>query len=318
MNAIGLLLLSFICLIFASFGCYALNSNITNPFGDSSIELDGAREIKAIEILLIKQESSWSYPYNYYPVIDRGENISGTFKGPDILAGSAVNIIISEFNASEFLKAPKLNASEDGVSASASLTVNSTGYCEFGLRELPCGMYALYVVNANTSTILSALPVLITDGKMKMATQSNISAGDNLEVNVSMPSETEENLTYAAIVVSRKDYESAKLIVDSSKNKSSGPNSSSIEPSGTSMMVSVGNSTADIPSGLHSDSIGDLLTIMPENSAASLSESAGSNAKFYLMTDPGWSEGEYILTCVAYIHDKGIVGLEQKTIEVRR
>jgi methanogen extracellular protein (TIGR04279 family) len=319
MKAIVILLLSLFCLLFSSFGTFASHTNYANPFGDKAIELDDAGEIRALNVTVVKEQVSWSYPYDSYPVIESGQNISGVLQCRALMANARVEVGISELDPSSFLETPKLNASDGDNASHVQLKADSSGICRFTLPGLHCGTYALIAKDANTSSVLSALPLIVAHRGMEVKAPSNITAGDALGINISIPEWENGNIIYAAIIIYKKDYENLRLIINATEDErknSSNYSNSSIKQGISKMSISLGGSTADLPSGLHSSSIIDLIPIAPENSAIALSEPDNSGAEFYMITDSDWDRGEYILTCLAYVHGHGLVGIKQKSIEV--
>ena len=112
-------------------------------------------------------EGNWTYPYDYYPVYARNQNISGTFYGTGRMAGSTIDVTVLKLNTSsyhealrEIYKLEALNGVEPTEFTSMSLNV--TGIGNFSIHGLASGLYALLVVDPKKLSVMSALPLLVT------------------------------------------------------------------------------------------------------------------------------------------------------------
>jgi methanogen extracellular protein (TIGR04279 family) len=183
--------------------------------------------------------------------------------------------------------------------------LNETGDSRFVLKGIPSGLYILYVAEDLNHTILSATPLLITAGDLKVDLPSKVNAGEVLKVGVNISGQVENN-TIAALMISCEDYESAELEVSSNGTRQS-----------LAKLV-LGNGSLQFQ-GLPSDYkqiLTGIFEILPENSAAALQESSRPQSQLYMLTDREWKRGMYLLTCAVYSSGRGIVALNQSEVEV--
>ena len=274
--------------------------------------LEGTNLIK-IPVLNVNQGMNWSQPFDYLPVYAENQPIRGTFWGPRNRAGSDVRIAISRFNTSDLLSAFQVIESEAKTEEKGSRAVlNSTGDARFSLKGLSSsGMYTVFIFDENSSAVLSMMPLLVTKGDLTLQMPANITAGDfaRLRVNMSPPDNESINQSriFAAILVSRKDYENARLVLVSKGTEES-----------LNSTLSVGNKSMQmrgLPS-LSMELLMQMLYLLPRNSTAGMQESKDSGADILLITDPEWEKGSYILTCGVYSSGKGLWGLKQEAVEV--
>lgn len=269
------------------------------------IVLDGTNLIKAPETNFVRPGANWTYPYSYYPIYAEGQPISGTYSGPDRLAGSRVGIYVSNFSVSEFLNSSFTLANIR--SGESYVSLNSTGDARFNVTGISSGTYTLYVVDRLNSTVLSALPLIVTAQDASIDSQTKVIAGGALKVTVKMPQQPREfKRYYGAVMVSRKDYGGIRLDILSNADQS------------LSSTIALGNRSTQIQGlpSLSTNLLMKMFSMLPQNSAVAMQESTKPEAEFYLITDPEWERGNYILTCVIYSSGKGILGLCQKAVEV--
>jgi methanogen extracellular protein (TIGR04279 family) len=268
------------------------------------IMLNGTNMIKAPEMSIRGPAANWTYPYSYYPVYTVGQTISGTYFGPERESGSRVEAFVSTFNFSDFLNG-SFAPEKEGPSRS-SITLDSTGDAKFNITGIRSGLYNLFVVDENLSTVLSHCPLLVTPQNVSIDSLPEVRAGDTLNVIVSTSGTGNQTRYYGAVMVSRKDYEGIRLNITSSGGHNL---TSAIEWGNRTMQIQ------GLPS-LSSDFVLKLLSMLPENSAVGMQDSTKPEAGFHLITDPEWARGDYILICVAYSSESGMLGMGQKEVEV--
>ncbi len=282
----------------------------SDSHGGGLIVLEGTNLIK-IPVLNISQGLNWSRSFDYLPVYAENQPIKGTFWGPSDRAGSEVRVAISRFNTSDLLSAFRGIESETEEKGSRAI-LNSTGEARFSFNGLfSSGMYTVFIFDENTSTVLSRMPLLVTKGNLTLQMPANIKAGDFARFRVNMTLADNESINqskiFAAILISRKDYENARLIL-ASKGTEESLNST----------LSIGNKSMQmrgLPS-LSSELLMQMLYLLPQDSTAGMQESKDSGADILLITDPEWEKGSYILTCGVYASGKGLWGLRQEAVEV--
>jgi methanogen extracellular protein (TIGR04279 family) len=169
-------------------------------------------------------------------------------------------------------------------------------------------------VDENNSVILSALPLLISKAELTPQMPDNIKAGDFMQLRVNISALNNESISqsnnnsriFAAIMISRKDYENASLKLDTNGTMES--RKSTLILGDKSMQIQLSN--------ISSEQLMPLLYLLPENSAIGIQESKESWADILLITDENWDKGSYILTYAVYSPGKGLLGLNQETVEV--
>ncbi len=294
--------------------CMALIQNQTSasddgaPFEQRGILLEGTNFVKAPGISFMRPGANWTYPYSNYPVYVEGQNISGGFLGSVGLAGMDVEICLSNFSITDFLGSRSDFAKIK--CAMPQIRLNGTGGANFAIDGISAGTYTLSVIDGLNSSLLYALPLIVTPQDIIVDSQSTARAGDALKVNVKMP-QGPDNLSryYGAVIVSRKDYEGAKLEITSNGNDSKDDLKSTIAFGNRSIQIQ------GLPT-ISTDLFMNISTILPQNSAVSMEKSSKPEAEFYLMTDPEWERGSYILTCAVYSSGKGVLGMKQMAVEV--
>jgi methanogen extracellular protein (TIGR04279 family) len=279
---------------------FSFAAAVASPMG--GVLLEGTNLIRAPEMSITGPEANWTYPYSYYPIYVAGQTISGTYIGPEGASGTVV-AYISGFNVSEFLNGSFVpsRAVQNGM----SFALNRTGVAQFSVSGVQSGVYTLYIVDENSSTVLSEIPLLITPQNVSIDSPSEVRAGGIM--NVTVKTSGTENMTryYGAVMFSRKDYDGVRLNI----SKNGGNLSSTIEWGNTSMQV------LGLPA-LSMAFVTKLLPILPQDSAAGMQESTKPEAGFYLITDPNWEQGDYILTCAVYSSGTGMLGMGQREVEV--
>ncbi|MDQ1262755.1 MAG: hypothetical protein QG575_1936, partial [Euryarchaeota archaeon] len=112
---------------------------------------------------------------------------------------------------------------------------------------------------------------------------------------------------FAAIMISRKNYENASLGI--AKNKTTNSLDISLSMGAKSLQI-------EGPPKISSELLMNLLPLLPANSAIGLQESAQPGVDLILLPDRSWEKGEYILTGAIYSPGKGLLGIKQSEILV--
>jgi len=277
------------------------------------IVLEDANLIK-IPVLNVNQGMNCSKPFDYLPVYAENQPIRGTFWGPENGADSEVRIAISRFNASDLLSVFQVIESEAMTKEKGSgARLNNTGDVRFSIKgPSDWGMYMVSIFDENSSAVLAMLPLLVTKGELTLQMPANITAGDFARVRVEMSPPDNQSINnqssiFAAILISRKDYENARLVLDI-KDTDESLNST----------VSLGNKSMKMqgPPRFSMELLLQTLYLLPRNSTAGMQESKDPGADILLITDSEWEKGSYILTCGVYSSEKGLWGLKQEAVEV--
>ena len=276
------------------------------------LKLEGAYDVLMPQINLILPEGNWTYPYDYYPVYARNQNISGTFFGTSHMAGSTVVVSVRRLNTSSFQEALrelyKLEA-QDKVEPTGvtPISLNGTGTGHFRIPGMASGLYALLVVDPKKPSVLSALPMLITDDEISIESSDKASTNEMLKVKINVLHD-QRNISkkFGAAIVSLETYRAARINTGSNGSKE-----------GMTSTVSIGNESLKIVGEprISQGMVDQILPILPQDSALALAESNGTKAEMYLMHEGDWKPGRYVLTCGVYSNN-GLGGIRQKIIEM--
>jgi len=315
-TAMALMLL--FCSIALAKGAMDIPAHNSDPREGGWTTLEGENLMK-IPHLNAGSEMNWSYPFDYIPVMMENQSIKGIFWGKSEQAGSSIRVSVSRFDIASFLSAFQLVEARNTTDAEGSRArQNLTGDANFSLGGLPRGMYTIFVLDLNSSSVLSATPLLVTGANLTLSPVGNLTAGDfiKLKVNLSLPDKrmggasavpANASKIFAAIMMSEKDYENSSLTLATNGTRE-GLNST-LRLRDKSMQIK------GLPV-LSSDLLMQILFLLPSNSAAGMQESRQSGTEILLITDPEWEKGEYILTLAAYAPGIGLLAVKQETIEV--
>jgi methanogen extracellular protein (TIGR04279 family) len=282
----------------------------------AEIALDGGNEVIMPGASLTMPGVQWSYPYKNYPVYAPGQSISGSFNDPDsgIHAVQKIGICLVRLNTESFLETLKILARQEmpdpgDLIGMEMLDPSSRGEGRFSFKGLDPGLYAIAAADMGHREILCALPVFVAEGHISVDAPDMISLGDMGEVKIQSFGQP-GNMTrkYGAVLISAEDYNASSLsIKDHSLNES---------PDMVST-ISIGPKSAEIRGEpkISQKLIESILAVLPQDSAIALQESNSTSSDMYLITDPGWAPGKYILTCGVYTSD-GIIGINQRFVEL--
>jgi len=304
-------------IIFCVSAAYAENyNNYTLPTYSSKsgswLTLEGANDILMPHINLDMPEGKWTYPYDYYPVYTRNQNISGTFFGTSRMAGSTIGVAVLKLNTSSFQEALKeLYRLEtlDKVEPTKfmSIFLNGTGIGHFSINSQASGLYALLVVDPKKLSVMSALPMLVTDDGISMESPSKATKNETLKVKIKVL-QGQRNISrkFGAAIVTWETYRATSINTSSNSSKER-----------MTSMISIGNESLKIVGEpkISQEIVDQILPILPADSALALAESNGTESEMFLMHDGDWKPGRYVLTCGIY-SNSGLGGINQKIIEM--
>jgi methanogen extracellular protein (TIGR04279 family) len=197
------------------------------------------------------------------------------------------------------------------INESASrLELNHSGDASFLLNKTSSGMYTVFVLDENNSTVLSALPLLVTAAEMSLDAPAKIAAGDVLTLKANLSEEGNFSKIFAAVMISRNDFENASLSLNGTElNKGSNGLNTTLSLGNKSMIVQ------GIPK-ISSELLMQIITLLPIDSAVGMQETKGEGAEIILITDSAWEKGDYVLVGGVYSPGKGLLSLGEKMIEV--
>jgi methanogen extracellular protein (TIGR04279 family) len=253
------------------------------------------------------ENGSWTYPFGEYPAYQENETISGTFWGNRSLAGINASPCITAFGASDLLSSLDiLNRSINLTCDGLQIRLNGTGDAALQMRGLPMGLYTLYLLDSLNRTVLTAAPILITRGELEVDLPENLSAGQILPVKLNA-SGSAGSYTLAALMLPLDSYSSAALWLNGWGTRAN-----------LTARLTISNQSLELtgePEGSE-QLLNQILSILPEESSAAVQESERPRAELYLLTDPDWHRGEYMLLCAICASGQGIVAIEQSELEV--
>jgi len=230
------------------------------------------------------------------------QSITGAFLSPHQEGASNISMCISPFNLSFYVSD---NREMHGFSGKECAKTNGTSFLLTSGRS---GIYSLNFVDEDRSSVLMAVPLLITEGQTVLKVPSIVNANEpfiQVEMNTTVPGN--QSKFFVVIMMSRKDYENASL--DIAKN-----NTINI----FDITLSLGSKSLQIqsPPKISSEFLMDLLALLPTNSAVGLQESTQPRVDLILLPEKSWAKGEYILTGGIYSPGKGLLGTKQSDIEI--
>jgi methanogen extracellular protein (TIGR04279 family) len=305
-----ILLISLLCLCFAvpAQENASVPSDSDLPEG-SWVSLEGNNTIRMPSASFASPGANWTYPFPSFPVYVENQTISGSFLGPAGLAGREARVCISGFSIQNLLSALEILDNETPVVGNGTpIRLNETGDASFAIQGVPGGLYTITVADALNSTVLAATPALIAEGGIATEFPKEVTAGDMLQLGIETPPKWgNESRICGAIMVSSQDYATARLSLAANGT----------EEGLVSTITLCSNSTQvqGMPS-ISTDLLMKILYMLPQNSAIAMQESTEHSVELYLLTDPTWAKGEYVLTCAVYSPKKGLMGLQQGVVEV--
>ena len=258
-------------------------------------------------------------PFSSLPILSSNQSITPTLLlGQNCSASdvSNISVCLSSFNITSFLAGLPVAANVSRENCAKVLLDNNNDFNNsssyhisgFQILNAESGMYTAYVIDENRSEVLNAAPLLIIEGKIILQTPDKVMSEEPF-IQVKMNTTAQENQSkfFAAIMISRRDYENISLSL--SKNESS---------EYSDLILSMGDKSLllPFPPKISSELLMDMLPLLPQNSAVGLQESPQPGVDLILMTDKPWEKGEYILTSAVYSSAKGLLGIKQNKIEV--
>ncbi|MHC1594630.1 MAG: TIGR04279 domain-containing protein [Methanotrichaceae archaeon] len=300
-----------ICFLLLSAGAAAQNYSSSyhscDPVEGNWTQIEGTNFIRMPVISLARPDTNWTYPYDRQPVSSSNETISGIFFGSSSLANATVEICIAPLNSSAFLSAVNVLDLPVDINCSGDpFRLNSSGDLSFAMPGRSPGIYALYVIDKNATVVLSASLIIVAEEKITVEVPSEIPAGFPLEVKVQTSNRSDgRSRHYGAFLVPSSGYEAANLTMTGNGTRQ-----------GTWFAINVGADSVEIPGDLDvsMDLLMELLVLFPHSTVA-LQDTTEQEAELYLITEPDWEPGTYILTSAVLVED-GIIGLEQVELEL--
>lgn len=280
----------------------------------SQIMLNATELLRLPHLSIINPEANFTYtfPHSHFPVYAENQSMTGLFKAPEGLAGSAIKLCLSGFSVTGFLESLAPEGLSNPQCQGTMIELNATGQSPINLQGTKRGLYTLSAIEENNTintTMLSTsfLPLLVVSRNLTLDMPDNLSAGEPLLLRINDSSGFNQSRIFAAVLVSRSDYENASLSLETN-GTSKGLNST----------IAIGNKTLEVPGlpSLSMDLMMKLMYLLPEDSGVGMQESKAPGVEIYIITDEQWLKGEYILSCAVYAPGEGLVGVKQHSIEV--
>ncbi|HPS91277.1 MAG TPA: hypothetical protein PKV33_03890 [Methanothrix sp.] len=279
--------------------------------GKCSISLEGNDSLLMPE-MIIPERAGEKLLLDRVPVYSLSRTIKGAFIFPSNQEAFDIYGCISAFDLSSFFSATHAVGYND-KNCSGNYLVLDNGNCSdgsncrpFRLSTASSGMYLLNLFDFNGSSLIFSVPLLITEGQTIMQAPSIVQADEpfiQVMMNTTLPGN--QSKFFAAILISRNDYENASLLA--AWNKSAENLDINLSLGSKSMKM---KGPLKVTTGL----LMDLLPLLPANSAIGLQESTKQGADLILLPDKSWQKGEYILTGAIYSPGKGLLGIKQREV----
>jgi len=291
----------------------------------SDSSLDSCREYPANDTICFEGNSpllmpKMSFPegtdgmknFDSLPVYSLNQSIIGYFLLPTNAKANNISVCIYPINLSSYLSGYQFTCGLAGKECAKTSPVSNgstrSNGTSFQLSSTSSGLNSLNFIDEDKSSVIMSMPLLITKGQMIMQMQSIVNANEPfIQVNLNTTTPGNQSKFFAAIMISRNDYENASLGI--AKN---------LTTNSLDITLSLGSKSLQIqgPPKISSELLMNLLPLLPASSAIGLQESTQSGVDLILMSDTPWVKGEYILTCGIYSPGKGLLGINQSVVEV--
>ncbi len=273
-----------------------------DSFGKDLISFEGT-DMLLMPRMSFPEEAGGMELFDRIPVYSINQSIVGALLLPHHADASNISVCISPFDLLSYLsdyhkEFAKNNLALDGI--------NYTNGKSFLISSTSSGVHSLNFVDEKNSSLIISMPLLITEGQTVLQVPSAVEAEEpfiQVVMNTTVPGN--QSKFFAAILISRNNYENASMSI--AKNKST---------NSLDITLSLGPKSLQIegPLKISSELLMSLLPLLPANSAIGLQESTQQGVDLILLPDKSWEKGEYILTGGIYSPGKGLLGIKQSEI----
>ncbi len=282
--------------------------------GMGSISLDG-NDLLLMPKMSFPEKVGGMMLFDRIPVYSINQSIVGAFLFPTQADVSNITVCVSPFDLSLYLSgyqetgfSGKECAENNQALNGGNFTIetNETKGKSFLLSCTSSGVHFLNLVDEEKSSLLISMPLLITEGQTVLHVPSIVEAEEpfiQVMMNTTVPGN--QSKFFAAILISRNNYENASLSI--SKNKTTNSLDTTLSLGSKSLQ------TRGLPK-ISSELLMGLLPLLPANSAIGLQESTQQGVDLILLPDRSWEKGEYILTGGIYSSGKGLLGIKQSEV----
>jgi hypothetical protein len=281
------------------------NSSLTfssNSLGGGAIGLEG-NDTLLMPKMSIPEGAVEIGPLDLLTVFSLNQSIIGSFLITPRAGASNLSVCVSPLNLSSYL-----SGDQDTRGSSGKECAKTNNGTSFKLSIARGGLYSLNFVDENKTNALRSMPLLITEGQTVLQMPGIVTSEEPfIQVRMNTTAPGNQSKFFAAIMISRKDYENASLRI--AKNKTT--NSLDITLSLASKSLQMKG-----PLRISSELLMNLLPLLPANSAVGLQESTLQGVDLILLPDKSWEKGKYILTGGIYSPGKGLLGIKQGEVEI--
>jgi hypothetical protein len=299
----------------------ALDNSSSAFFGDSSgtcqISLEG-NDMILMPKMSFPEGAGGMERFDRIPVYSINQSIAGAFFFPLQTDISNLSVCITAFDLLFYLSdyrgagfsgkecAKNILALDGSNYTIAANDLEGTNGKSFLLSSTSSGLHSLNLFDEKKSSLLISMPLLITEGQTVLQVPSIVEAKEpfiQVVMNTTVPGN--QSKFFAAILVSRDNYESARIGIANNMSINS-----------FDITLSLGSKSLQIegPPKISSELLMGLLPLLPANSAIGLQESTQQSIDLILLPDQSWEKGEYILTGGIYSPGKGLLGIKQSEV----
>ncbi|HNX39324.1 MAG TPA: hypothetical protein PKK11_01985 [Methanothrix sp.] len=251
------------------------------------------------------------------PISFNNQSIKGTIRTTaDQESGNSSSLCLSPFSISGFLSLLAVAGNNSGSSCvnarlNAPSTENDSNLAVFSFPPAESGLYAVYLsegASDRNSSVIASLPLLVTEGQLLIEMPDRIRSDDQfISVGLKTSAPGNDSKFFAAVMMREADFQNATLSISKNDTKDC-----------TDLVMSLSSRSMSIPCPfqLTSGLLMSMLPLLPESSAVGLQESSGLQASLMLMNDRPWQKGRYMVTGCVYSQERGLLGAEQRVVEV--
>jgi hypothetical protein len=276
--------------------------------------LEGTDSIKVPKISFNSLEANWTFENSYYPIFLKNQDLGGYITAPINLSGTEIKLCVVSFDANRFtgeFKHPR------PVKCRWAARLNNSATGNFKIGDVEDGLYNLFLFDEKNSSLLSVESLMVNFMNLSIDTKNKIMAGSPASVVIRTSDKPiGRKRLYVAVLVSEKKLNKTNIIIY--KNNLTDALQFSIKIADRSLQMK------SLPV-ISPDFFANLMNILPSDSAAAAIESNQSSSELFLLTDPLWEPGSYILTCAIFDIGVGLMerdqvirllGLKQINIEI--
>lgn len=282
-------------------------------------------------------EITLTYPYTTHPFYTEKDKINVDYRGSAAFKQQQANIYLVEGLDLNYIDEAFTDIRDENTvnfkevfdnSTNSTILISTVTLDEKGdfpssltLDPLQAGSYGIVIMlagkeNENQESerkVLSATCFEVLEYELKIESPNKLEAGDNLEVSLDLKkAPSQRNCTYGALLI-REDACCAEINVSSNGTRAG----SSIFVNGIDLIDEFDINSTNYRSKLSKDELTtEIQTLIGEgNGTISIGE---ENQKTLSLTTFDLPPGDYLLYAGAYEKGKGLIGIAQKEVSIRR